>query len=146
MGKIAKSVVWVLVAFLAVVVILYGYNLTKANTQAKQEVQMDKPTYRRIDADEAKRIMDSNKDAVILDVRTTEEYRSQRIEGAVLIPDYEISKRAKTELPDKDKVILVYCRSGSRSRSAASTLVAMGYKNVYDFGGIISYPYETVSD
>ena len=69
----------------------------------------------------------------------------QRLEGAILIPDYEIRIRAEKELPDKNAIILIYCRSGRRSELAAVELVNLGYTNVYDFGGIIDWPYETVS-
>jgi len=90
-------------------------------------------------------MMTESDDYILLDVRTEEEYRDQRIDGSVLIPVDEISIRAEAELPDKDATILVYCRSGRRSASAAEELAALGYTNVYDFGGIQSWPYETVS-
>ena len=80
---------------------------------------------------------------ILLDVRTTGEFNERHIEGAVLIPDNEISDRAAEELPDKNILILVYCRSGRRSEAAARELVDMGYTNVYDFGGIIDWPFET---
>ena len=90
-------------------------------------------------------MMAESDDYILLDVRTEEEYREQRIDGSVLIPNDEISIRAEAELPDKDAAILVYCRSGRRSASAAAELAALGYTNIYDFGGIQSWPYETVS-
>lgn len=96
-----------------------------------------------ITALDAKEIMDSETDHVILDVRTEEEYAEGHIPGAVLIPDYEIATRAEEELPDKDQMLLVYCRSGRRSKIAAEALVGLGYTNVYEFGGIIDWPYET---
>jgi len=83
---------------------------------------------------------------VLLDTRTDWEFADIRIDGAVLIPEYEIGGRAPTELPDKNALILVYCRRGRRSEIAANELVAMGYTNIYDFGGIIDWPYETVGD
>ena len=91
-------------------------------------------------------MMDSGDRYILLDVRTVEEYAERRIAGAVLIPDNEISSRAEAELPDKSMLILVYCRSGARSERAANALIGMGYKNVYDIGGIIDWPYQTVSD
>jgi len=109
-------------------------------TKAQQEV------YQKISAADAQKMMAELKDFMILDVRTEAEYREGRIAGAVLIPDYEIKDRAEKELPDKNKVILVYCRSGRRSANAAGVLAGLGYVNVYDFGGINSWPYETVSD
>jgi rhodanese-related sulfurtransferase len=74
-----------------------------------------------------------------------DEYRENRLDGAVLIPDYEIADRAESELPDKDAVIFIYCRSGRRSANTAQILADMGYTNVYDFGGILEWTYETIS-
>jgi len=102
--------------------------------------------YHKLSAAEAQKMMSELEDFIILDVRTEAEYREQRIAGAVLIPDYEIKERAPVELPLKDKVILVYCRSGRRSGNAARTLAGLGYSNVYDFGGIIDWPYDTIGD
>lgn len=104
-----------------------------------------KNSYEQITAKEAKTIMDSKKDYVILDVRTKEEFDKSHIKGAVLIPDYEIEQRAKSILTDKEQLILVYCRSGRRSKNAASKLVALGYTNIKEFGGIIDWPYETIN-
>ena len=97
-----------------------------------------------ITAEEAKALMDSEEGYVILDVRTQAEYDEGHIPGAVLIPEYEIADRAEKELPDKDQLILVYCRSGRRSKIAAEELVKLGYTNVKEFGGIIDWEYETV--
>ena len=108
-------------------------------------VGCSKAVYHRITAEEAKKMMDESSDFVLLDVRTESEFRESRIEGAILIPNTEIESRAKDELPNKKQLILVYCRSGNRSASAARALVEMGYTNVYDFGGIIDWPYGTVS-
>ncbi|MDR0473910.1 MAG: rhodanese-like domain-containing protein [Treponema sp.] len=98
-----------------------------------------------ITAKEAYRLMGELENYILLDVRTPAEFQETRIEGAVLIPDYEIKDRAETELPDKNAVIFVYCRSGRRSAQAAADLAALGYKNIYDFGGIINWPYKTIS-
>jgi len=102
-------------------------------------------SWRTISADEAYRMMQESDDYILLDVRTEEEYTERRIDGSILIPDFEIKERAEAELPDKDATILVYCRSGRRSASAAETLYSLGYTNVYDFGGIIDWPYETIT-
>jgi len=101
--------------------------------------------YQRITAQEAKEMMDSGEPFILLDVRTDAEFRDNRIEGAILIPDFEIVSRATTELPDKSMLILIYCRSGRRSHNVAWELIDMGYTNVYDFGGIIVWPFETIS-
>lgn len=101
-------------------------------------------TYEQITAKQAKTIMDTEKDYVIIDARTEEEFAEGHIENAILIPEYEISERAEKELPDKEQLILVYCRSGRRSKIASEELVKLGYTNVKEFGGIIDWPYETV--
>ncbi|MGN1304085.1 MAG: rhodanese-like domain-containing protein [Oscillospiraceae bacterium] len=103
-------------------------------------------TYTSITANEAKELMDSRNDYIILDVRTEKEFSEGHIPGAVLIPDYEIAERAANELPDKDQLILVYCRSGRRSKIASEKLAELGYKNVKEFGGIIEWGYETAVD
>ncbi|MBM4235712.1 MAG: rhodanese-like domain-containing protein [Firmicutes bacterium] len=100
--------------------------------------------YSKINATEAKEMIDSV-DVIILDVRTLEEYEEIRIEGALLIPEDQIRTLAPEMLPDKEAIILIYCRSGRRSEIAARELIDMGYRYVYDFGGIIDWPYETVS-
>ena len=101
--------------------------------------------YQKITATEAKEMMDSGRPFVLLDVRTEPEYLARRIDGSLLIPDYAIRERAAAELPDKSALILIYCRSGRRSASAANELIRMGYTDVYDFGGIIEWPFDTVS-
>ena len=100
-------------------------------------------TYEQITAEQAKTIMDTEKDYVIIDARTEEEYAVGHIENAILIPEYEIKDRAEKELPDKEQLILVYCRSGRRSKIASEELVKLGYTNIKEFGGIIDWPYET---
>ena len=111
----------------------------------QQENAMEN-TYQQITAQEAKMIMDTETDYVIIDARTEEEFAAGHIENAVLIPEYEIAERAEKELPDKDGLILVYCRSGRRSKIASEELVALGYTNVKEFGGIIDWPYEITKD
>ncbi len=101
--------------------------------------------YKRISAEEAKEMID-NEDVIVVDVRTEEEFEETRIEGALLIPDYEIQELAAEKLPDKDATILIYCRTGRRSENASRALLEMGYTNVYDFGGIVDWDYETFSE
>lgn len=110
------------------------------------ETQNAAAEYKRISPEDAKKMLDENSDAVLLDVRTESEYNEQRIDGALLLPNNEIEDRAAELLPDKDALILVYCRSGRRSKQAALELLSMGYTNVYDFGGIMSWPYDVVSE
>ena len=101
-------------------------------------------TYEQISGAEAKALMDSESGYIILDVREQDEYDEGHIPGAILIPYGEIADRAEKELPDKNQLILVYCRSGRRSKIAAEELVKLGYTNVKEFGGIIDWEYEIV--
>ena len=111
-----------------------------------QEEKDMENTYQQISAQEAKTIMDTEKDYIIIDARTEEEFAAGHIANAILIPEYEIAERAEAELPDKDALILVYCRSGRRSKIASEELVKLGYTNVKEFGGIIDWPYETTTE
>ena len=103
----------------------------------------DSAGYEQISGAEAKAIMDSESGYIILDVREQDEYDEGHIPGAILIPYGEIADRAEKELPDKDQLILIYCRSGRRSKIGADELVKLGYTNVKEFGGIIDWEYET---
>ena len=109
----------------------------------KQTGKTQKAALMNITAEEAKKLMDSESGYVILDVRTEQEYAQGHIPGAILIPDYEISEKAESVLTDKDQLILVYCRSGRRSKNAAAQLEEMGYTRIREFGGILDWPYET---
>ena len=99
-------------------------------------------TYMNITAEEAKGIMDREEGYIILDVRTQEEYDQGHIPGAIQISHEEIAEKAEDVLTDKNQLILVYCRSGRRSKIAAEALVELGYTNIKEFGGIIDWPYE----
>ena len=98
--------------------------------------------YMNITAEEAKKIMDSEEGYIILDVREQEEYDAGHIPGAILIPYTQIEEKAAAMLPDKDQLLLVYCRSGRRSKIAAEALAELGYTNIKEFGGILDWPYE----
>ena len=101
-------------------------------------------SYEQISGAEAKALMDSESGYIIIDARTQSEFDEGHIPGAILIPEYEIAERAESELSDKNQLILVYCRSGRRSKIAAEELVKLGYTNVKEFGGIIDLEYEIV--
>lgn len=101
--------------------------------------------YHTITAKEAKDKMDSDKNVIIVDVRTQEEYEAAHISGAILIPNETIADTQPPCLPDLDAEILVYCRTGRRSAEAARKLADMGYTNIYDFGGIVDWPYLTIA-
>ena len=98
--------------------------------------------YEQITAEEAKKIMDSGEEHIVLDTREQDEFDEGHIPGAILIPYTEIENKAEEMLTDKDKLILVYCRSGRRSKIAAESLSKLGYTNVKEFGGIIDWTYE----
>ena len=101
--------------------------------------------YQQITQEEAKEMMD-NQEVIILDVREQDEYDSGHIPGAVLLPVGTIDEETAAEvIPEKDSAVLVYCRSGNRSKTASSTLAGLGYTNIYEFGGINTWPYETES-
>ena len=106
----------------------------------------EKEMYQQITAEEAKKIMDSGEEHIILDTREQDEFDSGHIPGAILIPYTEIENKAEEMLPDKDKLILVYCRSGRRSKIAAESLAKLGYTNIKEFGGIIDWLYEIVKE
>ena len=100
-------------------------------------------SYRQITMDEAVAMLEEEEGYIILDVRTAAEFDEKHIPGAINIPNEAIGTDAILELPDKDQLILVYCRSGNRSKQASKKLVKLGYTNVVEFGGIIDWPGET---
>ena len=102
-------------------------------------------TYTQISQEEAREMMERDDGHIIIDVRRPDEYESGHIPGAVCIPNESIETEPPAELPDKEQIILVYCRSGRRSKDASQKLANMGYANVYEFGGIIDWTGETVT-
>ena len=125
-----KSLIWVFAALM----------LFTACGQDKENMQG--AGYVNITAEQAKEIMDTQEGYIILDTRTQEEYDDEHIPGAILIPYDEVTEKAEGVLTDKDQLILVYCRSGRRSKIAAEALAELGYTNIKEFGGIIDWPYE----
>ena len=107
--------------------------------------QSEESTYRQINAEEAATLMEEESSYIILDVRTAEEYSEKHIPGAINIPNEGIGDQDIPELPDKEQLILVYCRSGNRSKQASEKLVKLGYTNIVEFGGINDWTGETVS-
>ena len=100
-------------------------------------------SYQQITQEEAKEMMDTQ-EVIILDVREQDEYDNGHIPGSVLLPVGIIDEEtAAAVIPEKDSTVLVYCRSGNRSKTASSTLAELGYTNIYEFGGINTWPYET---
>ena len=107
--------------------------------------QSEESTYRQINAEEAAALMEKESGYIILDVRTAQEYSEKHIPGAINLPNETIGTEAIPELPDKEQLILVYCRSGNRSKQASEKLVKLGYTNIVEFGGINDWTGETVS-
>lgn len=122
-------------------------NGTEARTaqQAESRTEAQASQYVKYRPEEAKEVMDSDEALIVVDVRTPEEYAESRIGDAINIPVEEIGEEMPGELPDLDAKIMVYCRSGVRSKNAAEKLLDLGYKNIIDIGGIKDWPYETVS-
>ena len=102
-------------------------------------------SYQQVNAEQAMKIMSEQSDYIILDVRTPSEFEAKHIVGAINIPNEEIGKEELPQLPDKEQLILVYCRSGNRSKQASQKLVDLGYTNIVEFGGINDRTGETVS-
>ena len=107
--------------------------------------QSEESTYRQVNAEEADSMMEEESSYIILDVRTAQEYSEKHIPGAINIPNETIGTEDIPELPDKEQLILVYCRSGNRSKQASEKLVKLGYTNIVEFGGINDWTGETVS-
>jgi len=127
------------------IIVMSGVLLAcSGNSSKTASGNSDTSAYQKINAETARRMMQESDSFILLDVRTEEEFRERHIEGAILIPDYELDKRAITELPDKNALILVYCRSGVRAVNACKILAEKGYTRVFNFGGIIDWPYETI--
>ena len=108
--------------------------------------QSEESTYRQVNAEEAATMMEEESGYIILDVRTAQEYSEKHIPGAINIPNETIGTEDIPELPDIEQLILVYCRSGNRSKQASEKLVKLGYTNIVEFGGINDWTGETVSD
>ena len=128
----------ILPVFLLLLLLLTGCGETTSNASSEDG-------YQQISQEEAKEMMDTQ-DVIILDVREQDEYESGHIPGAVLLPVGTIDEETAAEvIPEMDSTVLVYCRSGNRSKTASSALTELGYTNIYEFGGINTWPYETES-
>ena len=127
-----KKLIWIVLA----VILLTACGQTTKETETTQGA-----VYVNITAEEAKEVMDTQEGYVILDVREQYEFDESHIPGAILIPYDEIAEKAGSVLTDKSQLILVYCRSGRRSKIAANDLVKLGYTNIKEFGGILDWPY-----
>ena len=141
---------------LAVTLSLFGFSACNNNddninnnnsTETTLENSTNKEiTYEIISQAQAKDIMDNSTDYVIVDARTSEEFSEGHIKNAINLDYEEVTQKAESLLPDKNQLILIYCRSGRRSKIAAESLCQLGYTNVKEFGGIIDWQYEVVQD
>ena len=136
----SKKIILLALAIITVATVFAGCT-QKTNTEQTEATQVNIGTYYQITQEEAKRIMDEESDYIIVDAREQSEYDEGHIKGAIVIPYTEIEQKAEEMLPDKEQLILVYCRSGRRSKIAAQSLANMGYTNVKEFGGIIDWQY-----
>lgn len=111
--------------------------------EAESMTQQTNSTYKKISPEVAQKRLKAEKDIILLDVRTKEEYSEKHIPGSKLIPLDVLEREAPSQIKDKDATIFVYCRSGRRSAEGAGILAKLGYSNIYDIGGIIDWPYDT---
>jgi len=135
--------VWLLGIFLLVLFVSAGCSTDPKETT---KTSVEENTYRQISMKEAEEMMVIENNYVILDVRTLQEYNEGHIPGAICIPNETIGSEEIPQLPDKDQLILVYCRSGNRSKQASQKLVQLGYTNVVEFGGILDWTGEVERD
>ena len=126
--------------------LLILFILTGCAQKLDGDGMIGKTTYIQIDQEKAKKMMAVNDGHVIVDVRRADEYAAGHIPGAILIPNESIGTEKPEQLPDKDQIILIYCRSGNRSKQAAQKLADMGYTNIYEFGGINTWTGEVVTE
>lgn len=141
---VAKKTMVALLIVCAVSALMFSACSAAGGSAGDSANSLQEGSYRKIDAEEGKRMMDSGGVAVI-DVRTPSEYAEKHIPGAVNIPNEDIGAQKPAGLDDLDETLIVYCRTGVRSKQAADKLIGLGYRNVYDMGGIVDWPYETVS-
>ena len=132
-----KKVIYVIILIVIVIGVGLVFSMKDRNQENKQPI-------RYVSMDEIKETMNENTDYIILDARTIEEYNEGHIPNAICIPNETIDESVTSKLPRKDQLILIYCRSGNRSKQAATTLANLGYTNLVEFGGVIDWDGEIV--
>lgn len=132
-----KVVIIIFIVLILIVSILLYFNYNKSNKSTETKV-------RYVSMNEIVQIMNENENYIILDVRTMEEFNQGHIPNAICIPNETINENTINELPNKEQLILIYCRSGNRSKQAADKLIKLGYINLIEFGGIIDWKGEIV--
>lgn len=146
MDKLQKRIVRLIVLLVFMVMVVTGCNNKNDKEIIENESGKRDGSYTQISMEEAVAMMQEETGYIILDVRTAEEFAEKHIPNAINIPNEVIGTEQIAELPDKDQLILVYCRSGNRSKQASEKLAALGYTNIYEFGGINDWTGETVSN
>lgn len=141
--KFITSALCILLTFAACSPVEKGSGQTNT-AEDSAPVSQPEDAYHKITAEEAKKMMDEG-GVTVVDVRRTDEYAEKHIPGAILVPLESIGSEPPELLPNKDATLLIHCRTGIRSKQASDKLIALGYKNIYDFGGIVDWPYETES-
>ena len=132
--------------FFMVFVIFVLAGCSNNNTNNTENLESKKNSYTQISMEEAVKMMEEESDYIILDVRRPDEFAEKHIPNAINVPNETIGENEIPELPRKDQMILVYCRSGNRSKQASEKLVKLGYTNIYEFGGINDWAGETVGE
>ena len=130
----------IILTLLALSIVLVG-----CSSPNDQPAASEAATVNTITAEEAKARLDNETGIILVDVRTQDEYNAEHIPNAILLPIDHIAADAETIIPDKEAIYFVYCRSGNRSATASAQLVEMGYKNIFDLGGIKDWPYDKTS-
>ena len=134
-----------LIAIIVMLVILVAIGIFLKNRNSSTEdnkVSVKEANIQYVSMNDIEKIMNENENYIILDVRTIEEYNDGHIPGAICIPNETIDENVVSKLPDKEQLILIYCRSGNRSKQATKKLKDLGYLNLIEFGGIIDWPGE----
>ena len=139
MKKRKTFIVGILFIIFVILEGIWIFQRTQTSVTKDEEGENNMPKYVSITMEEAKNVFETQGDYIILDVRREDEFAEGHIPGAINVPNEGIQDTEPSELPDKNQTIYVYCRSGNRSKQAASKLVAMGYNNIIEFGGIMDW-------
>ena len=133
----------IVIIVILVILVAIGIFLKNRNSSAEEnKITTKEPNIQYVSMNDIEKIMNENENYIILDVRTIEEYNDGHIPGAICIPNETIDENVVSKLPDKEQLILIYCRSGNRSKQATKKLKDLGYLNLIEFGGIIDWPGE----
>ena len=130
------------VIVILVIIVVIGIFLKNRNSKEDNKITVKDANIQYVSMNDIEKIMNENENYIILDVRTIEEYNDGHIPRAICIPNETIDENVVSKLPDKEQLILIYCRSGNRSKQATKKLKDLGYLNLIEFGGIIDWPGE----